>query len=159
MERLVRAQRAVFEDGKSKRRRGVRTPEGGLYPIYVRIMDRKIQGDRTIPMEDRAGGHLKRGPRAKPRRSKGGEDMLLLPDAIPVIGQLIVEPRIEAYMSQGMTRRSATKKVAEEILKKDYAQGCKDGSVNRHSRQRVGSLKAVKTWASFCPTCGHDHEI
>ena len=148
MTRLTRAQRRVVEHGKAKRAAGELTPAGELYPIYVRIMDRRIQGDRTIPMQDRDG------KRKRPRRSKGGEDMLLIPQAVPVIAQKLVEPRIGRYVSQGMSRKRATEKVAEEILKKDYAQGCKDGSVNRHSHQQLGTPRSLKSWGSRCPGCG-----
>ena len=151
LDRLIRAQQRTFQHGKAKRAAGERTPSGLLYPIYVRIMDRRIQGDRTIPMEDREGR------RTRPRRTRGGEDMLLLPQAIPVIGEKFVEPRIRRYMDQGMSRKRATEKVSAEILKKDYAQGCKDGSVNRHARQRLGSPRELKAWSAKCPGCGGSH--
>ncbi len=83
--------------------------------------------------------------------------MLMLPQAIPVIGQKLVEPRIQRYISRGMSRKRATEKVAAEILKKDYAQGCKDGSVNRHAKQRLGERKSLKAWGSMCPGCGGSH--
>ena len=58
------------------------------------------------------------------------EDRRLLPEIIPLIYANKVRPRIEAYVAQGYSKAEATRRVVEDILSKDYAQGCTVGSEN-----------------------------
>jgi hypothetical protein len=61
-----------------------------------------------------------------------GDDRRGLLEVIPIITERKVEPRIQAHMGRGLGRRAATDAVMEEILRKDYAQGCElPGSTNR----------------------------
>jgi hypothetical protein len=81
-------------------------------------------------------------PRIRDKRIQGkrrGLARLRIEQAIPVIEQRLIQPMISSYRQQGLTDTQAREQVYKAILRKDYAQGCKLGSVN-----------ALHAWASDC---------
>lgn len=76
----------------------------------------------------------KGGPRIRDKRVQGqrtGTDRLTVEQAIPIIEAKLIAPIIEHYRVQGLSDGQARKQAMAAILRKDYAQGCKLGSVNR----------------------------
>ncbi len=145
--RIRTAERDRFFDGVRKRKAGrtTRDKEGKkrAFPIHVVINDKRVQAYGRPLVKNKAGKMT-----VDPRK---GEDKLLLPQAIEAIEKIYIEPRIQAYTDQGWSRKAALKQVIEEILLKDYAQGCKSGSTNR---QRGYARKGFAQWSRCCPRHG-----
>jgi hypothetical protein len=68
-----------------------------------------------------------------------GDARRSLLEVIDLIRARLIDPRVARYQAQGLSRRRATDKVMEQVLRKDYAQGCEMGSVNR-----------MQAWSKLC---------
>jgi hypothetical protein len=96
----------------------------------------------------KSGIYQKQDPYARRSPQLGLNERRLLPEVIPLIFDLKVKPRIQAYVDEGMSEREATDQVMADIIAKDYAQGCTvvdmEGAANR-----------LHQWSEPC--WKHDH--
>jgi hypothetical protein len=69
------------------------------------------------------------GVRGSPKLTGDARRPLL--EVIAIIKQRLIDPRVSRYQAQGLSSRAATDRVMEQVLRKDYAQGCELGSMNR----------------------------
>ena len=62
-----------------------------------------------------------------------GRDRRTIRQIIPIIYDLEVRPMVQRHMRRGKSQTEAKRLVVEQILRKDYVQGCKVGDANRTS--------------------------
>ena len=113
-------------------RRGEPGAEAALKRIFAyeraSFEHRDENGRRGKPLFSTAPWQLEdpsaRGHKTEnPLRSE--EDRRLLPEILPLITQIKIKPRLMRYMQQGLSLKEAVDRVMEDILAKDYAQGCR----------------------------------
>jgi hypothetical protein len=98
----------------------------------------------------KTGIYQKKDPYARRSPQLGLNERRLLPEVIPLIFDLKVKPRIQAYVDGGMSEREATDQVMADIIAKDYAQGCTIQNVE-------GAANRLHQWSESC--WKHDHRM